>query len=94
MSIQDLHDSITTQYARKVTELVDGAAYAYVTKMLDHIKSIGADPADYEVVIGHDTAPQYIEKEDGTTIKVSQHIRLERRKDIENLPIITKEAEA
>jgi hypothetical protein len=92
MNIQALHDTITTQYTHKVTDLVDGAAYAYVVKMLEHIKSVGADPADYEVVIGHDTTPQYIEKEDGTTIRVSQHIRLERRKDLENLPVLRDEA--
>jgi len=81
MNIQELHSTITRDYAHKVAELTDAAAYAYVTSMLDHLKSIGADPTDYEVIFATDEFSKYTE--DG--LKIEKRIRLVKREEIEKL---------
>lgn len=83
MNIQELQNTITTKYAKQAAELLDGAAYAYVTQQLEHLKSIGADPSEYEVVFARDEYPKYTD--DG--MKVTQRIRLVKRENIENLPV-------
>lgn len=88
MNIQETFDTIATKYAKQASDMQDSAAFAYVTKLLDRIKEAGADPADYEVVVARDEYPQYVDGKDGTKMKVEYRIRLERRKDLENLPVI------
>jgi hypothetical protein len=88
MSIDEMHSSMTKSLGKRLADVVDGAAYAYVSKQLDYITEIGGNPSDYEVVMARDEFPQYIEDADGTRLKIDNRIRVERRKDIENLPII------
>jgi hypothetical protein len=88
MNVQDMFDTIAQKHAKRAADLVDGAAYAYVTQQLEEIKKRGLNPGDYEVVFAGDEFPQYIEDKDGTQLKVTRRIRLERRKDLANLPIL------
>ena len=87
MNIQDAYQTITNDFARKAADFQDSATFAYVTSLLAHIKAEGKDPADYEVIIARDEIPQYIEA-DGRKLKVDWRIRLERRKDVANLPVL------
>lgn len=84
MNILELHDTIANRYAKHAADLQDGAAFAYVTQLLNHLKSNGADPTEYEVVITRNDYPE--ETDEG--YKVVNRIRLERREDIKKLPVV------
>jgi hypothetical protein len=83
MNIQEISD-IFTKNAKYAADLMDGAAFAYVTEQLQYIKSIGGNPSDYEVVFVTQKAPEVTE--DG--YRINSRIRVERRKDIANLLIV------
>lgn len=82
MNIQKQFDTIARDMAHNTAQLIDGAAYAYVSKQLEAIKAQGLDPLDYEVVFASDEYPRIIEGPNGTTMKVNQYIRVVRSKDI------------
>ena len=87
MNIQDIYSEITSKHAKHVADLMDGTAYAYVTKQLEALQAAGANLAEYEVVIARDQTPRLIEDENGTTMRINQRIRLMRTEEIQALPL-------
>jgi hypothetical protein len=72
MNPLELRDTIVQKHAMRVADLVNGAAFAFVTEQLRHIEEAGLDPADYEVAFVRDEYPRHTE--DG--LLITQSLRL------------------
>lgn len=70
-------------FIKKSVMMVDSATYAYTKGMIEYLQTIGEDPREYEVVIGHDQ--NYTEAEDG--FKITQRIRVMKRSEVAALPV-------
>jgi uncharacterized linocin/CFP29 family protein len=87
MNIQEMMNEITNKHAKHAADLMDGTAYAYVTKQMEALQAAGADLTEYEVVIATEQYPRLLKEKDGASYRVSQRIVLMRSKDLPTLPI-------
>lgn len=71
---QKLMDNIVTQYAHKVRDYEDSTCYAYLKLQINHLKEIGEDPRNYEVVFLQDEYPEHTD--DG--MKITKRFRLRK----------------
>jgi hypothetical protein len=83
MNIQEMISTMTNKYAKQIAEATDSVAFAYVTKQYDYLVAKGEDPTEYEVVFAKYEYPQ--KTDDGMVM--TQHIRLVKVKEVENLPV-------
>lgn len=73
-----MHAKITTEFAHKLAEYEDSAAFAYLDAMMSELKEKGEDPTQYELLFIESEYPEYVE--DGDSAKMVVRKRLQLRK--------------
>lgn len=85
MNILEQQSAFTKALGRKVADLQDSSAYAYIMAQVDYLRMKGEDLTEYEVIIAQDEYPKVYQNIDGTNLRITQHIKIIKSSEIKNL---------
>lgn len=78
LTVATLHNRITTEFAQKLADYEDSAAFAYLDAMVTELKERGEDITQYELAFIESETPEMVETENGVKMVVRKRLQLRK----------------
>ena len=78
ITLAQMHTKLTTEFAHKLADYEDSAAFAYMDSMMSVLKEKGEDPTQYELAFIESEYPETVEIEDGLKMVVRKRLQLRK----------------
>jgi uncharacterized protein (UPF0297 family) len=78
LTAAQIHEKITVEFAHKLADYQDSAAFAYLDAMITELKERGEDPTQYELLFIESETPEYVEEENSAKMVVRKRLQLRK----------------